>query len=259
MKAVILAGGLGTRISEETHLIPKPLIEIGGRPILWHIMKTYSYYGVNDFIICLGYKGYLIKEYFANYHLHMKDLTISLRDNKQIIHNNYNEPWNVTLVDTGYSTMTGGRIKRIKEYVKNEKAFFMTYGDGVSNVNLNLLKKFHFDQNSLATLTAVIPKERFGVLDINFETSHVNSFKEKKLKKDSYINGGYFVLSPKVLDYIDNDSISFEKEPIEKLSEENELSAYLHDDFWQCMDTLRDKKYLENLWKNKKSPWKIWN
>jgi glucose-1-phosphate cytidylyltransferase len=259
MKAVILAGGLGTRISEETHLIPKPLIEIGGRPILWHIMKTYSYYGVNDFIICLGYKGYLIKEYFANYHLYMKDLTINLMDNKQIIHNNNSEPWNVTLVDTGYSTMTGGRIKRIKEYVKNEKAFFMTYGDGVSNVNLNLLKKFHFNQGSLATLTAVIPKERFGVLDINFETLQINSFKEKKQKKDSYINGGYFVLSPKVLDYIDDDSVSFEKEPIEKLSEENELSAYLHDNFWQCMDTLRDKKYLEDLWNNKKAPWKIWN
>ena len=209
MKAVILAGGFGTRISEETQLLPKPLIEIGGKPILWHIMKLYSSYGVNDFIICLGYKGYLIKEYFANYFLHMKDLTINLRENHQTIHNNFNEPWNVTLVDTGYSTMTGGRIKRIKNILKMKKHFFMTYGDGVSDIDINALRDFHFKHRNLATLSATIPKERFGILDIDFDSYRVNSFKEKITKQDSYINGGYFVLSPKVLDYIDGDDNLF--------------------------------------------------
>lgn len=259
MKAVILAGGFGTRISEETQLLPKPLIEIGGKPILWHIMKLYSSYGVNDFIICLGYKGYLIKEYFANYHLHMKDLTINLRENHQTIHNNFNEPWNVTLVDTGFSTMTGGRLKRIKEYVKDEEAFFMTYGDGVSDIDINALKDFHFKHGNLATLSATIPKERFGILDIDFDSNRVNSFKEKITKKNSYINGGYFVLSPKVLDYIDDDETSFEKEPLEKLALNNQLNAFLHNGFWQCMDTLRDKNYLEQLLNSNKAPWINWD
>lgn len=258
MKAVILAGGFGTRISEETHLIPKPLIEIGGKPILWHIMKMYSQYGVNDFIICLGYKGYLIKEYFANYHLHMKDLTINLRDNSQTIHNNYNEPWNVTLIDTGYSTMTGGRLKKIKEHVIEDEFFFMTYGDGVANIDINELKEYHLKQRTLATLTATIPKERFGILDINHKTGKINSFKEKVVKKNSFINGGFFVLSPKVLDYIAGDDTPFEKEPLENLAKDNQLSAFLHNDFWQCMDTLRDKKYLEKLWQSNSAPWKNW-
>jgi glucose-1-phosphate cytidylyltransferase len=258
MKAVILAGGFGTRISEETHLIPKPLIEIGGKPILWHIMKMYSQYGVNDFIICLGYKGYLIKEYFANYHLHMKDLTINLRDNSQTIHNNYNEPWNVTLIDTGYSTMTGGRLKKIKEYVNDEDFFFMTYGDGVANIDIHKLKEYHLKQGTLATLTASIPKERFGILDINIKSGKINSFKEKVVKKNSFINGGFFVLSPRVLDYIAGDDTPFEKEPLESLAKDNQLSAFLHNDFWQCMDTLRDKNYLEKLWQSNSAPWKNW-
>jgi glucose-1-phosphate cytidylyltransferase len=259
MKAVILAGGFGTRISEETHLIPKPLIEIGGKPILWHIMKNYSQFGVNDFIICLGYKGYLIKEYFANYHLHMKDLTINLRDNSKSIHSNFTEPWNVTLVDTGYATMTGGRLKKIEKYIKTEEAFFMTYGDGVADIDINALKEFHSKNETLATLTAAIPKERFGILDINFKSERVISFQEKVTHKNSFINGGFFVLSPKVLDYISGDEMPFEKAPLENLARDNQLSAFIHNNFWQCMDTMRDKEYLEELWRTNKAPWKNWD
>ena len=258
MKAVILAGGLGTRLSEETNLIPKPLIEIGGKPIIWHIMKYYSSFGVNDFIICLGYKGYMIKEYFNNYNLHLKDFTLNLNSGNIKVHNNFNEPWNVTLVDTGLNTMTGGRLKRIKKYVSKEKCFFMTYGDGVADVNLDSLLEFHLKQKTLATLTAIIPTERFGILDINFDNFIINSFKEKVNKAQSFINGGYFVLSPEVIDYIDSDETSFEKTPLENLSKNNELSAFIHNGFWQCMDTLRDKKNLEYLWETKKAPWKKW-
>ena len=255
MKAVILAGGLGTRLSEETHSIPKPMVEIGQRPILWHIMKIYSSYGINDFIICCGYKGYVIKEYFANYSIHNSDMTVNLEKNTIEVLEKRSEPWKVTLIDTGEDTMTGGRLKRIKEHVENEEAFCFTYGDGVSDVNLNNLIDHHKKSDVLATLTAVSPPGRFGALKI--ENNIVTSFFEKPKGDNSRINGGFFVLSPRVLNYIDGDSTTWEKEPLENLAQEGQMAAYLHDGFWQAMDTLRDKKYLEDLW-NKDAPWKTW-
>jgi len=255
MKAVILAGGFGSRLSEETDLRPKPMVEIGGRPILWHIMKIYSTHGVNDFVICLGYKGYMIKEYFANYFLHMSDVTIDLRDNNLEIHNRYAEPWKVTLVDTGESTQTGGRLKRIRSYVGDED-FCMTYGDGVADVDISALTRFHSEAGRLATVTAVQPPGRFGsmVLDGN----RVNSFKEKPLGDGSWINGGFFVLSPRALEYIKGDESYWEREPMEKLASAGQMAAYRHEGFWSAMDTLRDRNALETLWSSGKAPWKIW-
>jgi glucose-1-phosphate cytidylyltransferase len=256
MKAVILAGGLGTRISEETSTRPKPMVEIGGKPILWHIMKTYSAHGINDFVICCGYKGYVIKEYFANYFLHMSDITFDMQHNKMEVHQRYAEPWKVTLVDTGEETMTGGRLKRVAEYVKDEEAFCLTYGDGVSDVNITELIAFHKAQNVKATLTAAIPPGRFGALDMS--GNKVNSFMEKPKGDGAMINGGFFVLSPQVIDYIADDHTTWERDPLERLAAEGNLAAYHHNGFWQPMDTLRDKVHLEELWQSGKAPWKIW-
>lgn len=256
MKAVILAGGLGTRISEETSTRPKPMIEIGGKPILWHIMKTYSHHGINDFIICCGYKGYVIKEYFANYFLHMSDVTFDMSKNSMEVHHRSAEPWHVTLVDTGDETMTGGRVKRIANYVKDEEFFCMTYGDGVGNVNISELIAFHKAQNVKATLTATVPPGRFGALEV---VGHkITSFIEKPKGDGGMINGGFFVLSPKVIEYIKDDKTIWEREPLEKLAEENQLAAYPHEGFWQPMDTLRDKTHLEELWQSGRAPWKVW-
>ena len=256
MKAVILAGGLGTRISEETSLRPKPMVEIGGKPILWHIMKIYSTHGVNEFIVCCGYKGYVIKEYFANYFLHMSDVTFDLQRNEMQVHQRNAEPWKVTLVDTGENTMTGGRLKRVAEYVKDEEAFCFTYGDGVSDVNITELIAFHKAQNVKATLTATIPPGRFGALDLN--GNKVDNFREKPKGDGGMINGGFFVLSPEVIDYIADDNVTWEREPLERLAAEGDLAAFLHKGFWQPMDTLRDKMHLEDLWQSGQSPWKIW-
>jgi glucose-1-phosphate cytidylyltransferase len=256
MKAVILAGGLGTRISEESYLRPKPMIEIGGKPILWHIMKTYSHYGINNFIICCGVKGYLIKEYFANYFLHMSDVTIDMDFNQMQVHQRHAEPWKVTLVDTGELTMTGGRLKRVSEYIKHEEAFCMTYGDGVSDVNISDLISFHKSKKSLATLTATVPPGRFGALKI--EDGKVRNFREKPKGDGNMINGGYFVLSPKVLDYIKDEQTIWEHDPLERLAEEGNLAAFHHTGFWQPMDTLRDKVHLEGLWQSGNAPWKVW-
>lgn len=257
MKAVILAGGLGTRLSEETSVRPKPMVEIAGKPILWHIMKTYSAHGINEFIICCGYKGYVIKEYFANYFLHMSDVTFDMRFNQMNIHSGYAEPWKVTLVDTGENTMTGGRLKRVRDHLGSE-TFCFTYGDGVSNVNVKELVEFHKQQGTLATLTATRPAGRFGALSLGEEDSKVNHFREKQDGEGAWINGGYFVLEPEVVDYIADDSTVWEKEPLEKLAESNQLSAYKHPGFWQPMDTLRDKNYLEGMWKSGTAPWKVW-
>ncbi|MDR3392562.1 MAG: glucose-1-phosphate cytidylyltransferase [Sulfuriferula sp.] len=256
MKAVILAGGLGTRISEETSTRPKPMIEIGGKPILWHIMKMYSAHGVNEFIICLGYKGYLIKEYFANYFLHTSDVTFDMQHNKMEVHQNSAEPWKVTLVDTGDESMTGGRLKRVRHFLGDED-FCFTYGDGVGDVNIAESIAFHKTQNVLATLTAVQPPGRFGAL--NLEQHKVRGFQEKPQGDGGWINGGFFILSPKVIDEIDGDSTIWEREPMEQLAEAGQLSAYLHRGFWQPMDTLRDKNYLEELWQSGKAPWKVWS
>lgn len=256
MKAVILAGGLGTRISEETHLKPKPMIEIGGKPVLWHIMKIYSAHGVNDFIICCGYKGYVIKEYFANYFLHMSDVTFDIANNQMQVHHRYAEPWRVTLVDTGEETMTGGRLKRVAAYLKDVDAFCLTYGDGVGDVNITKLISFHRTENVKATLTATLPPGRFGALDL--DGTRVRSFKEKPKGDGAMINGGFFVLSPTVIDYVEDDATIWERGPLEKLAEENQLAVFQHHGFWQPMDTLRDKIYLENLWANGKAPWKVW-
>lgn len=256
MKAVILAGGLGTRISEETHLKPKPMVEIGGKPILWHIMKTYSAYGVNDFIICCGYKGYVIKEYFANYFLHMSDVTFDLINNVMEVHYRYAEPWRVTLVDTGEGTMTGGRLKRVAPYLSDTDTFCFTYGDGVSDVNISDLIAFHKQQNVKATLTATLPPGRFGALD--FDGARVRSFQEKPRGDGAMINGGFFVLSSMVFDYIDNDATIWEREPLERLANDSQLAAFQHEGFWQPMDTLRDKNHLEELWASGKAPWKVW-
>lgn len=257
LKVIILAGGLGTRISEESHLKPKPMIEIGDKPIIWHIMKIYSFYGFNDFIICLGYKGYLIKEYFANYFLHESDVTFDFKnDNKITLHHKFAEPWKVTLIDTGLNTMTGGRIKRIKDYIGN-KTFFMTYGDGVSNVNLKALLRFHKANKKIATVTAIQPLGRFGSLNID-KSDFVKGFVEKPKGDGLWVNGGYFVLEPSIFDYIDDDNTIFEKEPLEKLAIDENLMAFKHSGFWQPMDTLRDKTFLEELWKDNSAPWKIW-
>ncbi|MFT0713964.1 glucose-1-phosphate cytidylyltransferase [Flagellimonas lutimaris] len=256
MKAVILAGGLGTRLSEETVSKPKPMVEIGGKPILWHIMKIYSFYGVNDFIICCGYKGYVIKEYFANYFLHQSDVTFNMKDNRMMVHEKRAEPWTVTLVDTGDESMTGGRLKRVKKYVENEKSFCFTYGDGVANVDINELIKYHESHGKEATLTAVYPPGRFGALDI--EDGQVHKFQEKPKGDGALINGGFFVLSPKVIDRIEDDYSIWEQEPLKSLAKDGELMSYKHDNFWQPMDTLRDKHYLENLWDSNKAPWKLW-
>jgi len=257
MKAVILAGGFGTRLSEETSVRPKPMVEIGGRPILWHIMKIYSTHGVNEFVICCGYKGGFIKEYFSNYFLRQSDVTFDLKKNEMKVHHNGVEPWKVTLVDTGFSTMTGGRIKRIKEHI-NDETFCMTYGDGVSNLDIQSLIKFHNAQNTFATLTAVQPPGRFGSFNLGYEQTKIDSFKEKPQGDGAWINGGFFVLEPEVFDYIEGDQTVWEKEPMESLANDGKLSAYKHKGFWQPMDTLRDKNYLEDLWNSENSPWKIW-
>lgn len=256
MKAVILAGGLGTRLSEETSVKPKPMVEIGGRPILWHIMKMYSAHGINDFVICLGYKGYVIKEYFANYFLHMSDVTFDMSQNQMHVHSNNAEPWRVTLVDTGDNSMTGGRLKRVEPYVKDEAMFCFTYGDGVGDINIGETISFHKGHGKLATMTATQPPGRFGALDI--EGSCVHSFQEKPSGDGGWINGGFFVLSPKVIEYIDDDSSTWERKPLERLASDGEIMAYKHEGFWQPMDTLRDKSHLEELWQSGIAPWKAW-
>lgn len=256
MKVVILAGGFGTRLSEETTIKPKPMVEIGGKPILWHIMKIYSHYGFDDFIICLGYKGYVIKEYFTNYYLHQADITFNLKDNSIQVHNNFSEPWKVTLVDTGENTMTGGRLLGVKEYIEND-TFMMTYGDGVADVNIDDLLSFHKSKNKIATLTAAQPVGRFGVIKIDDDNS-VTNFQEKPLGDGTWVNAGYFVLEPKVLDYIKDDGTMFERDPLQKLSSENQLNAFKHTGFWMPMDKLSDKVELERLWQTNNAPWKLW-
>lgn len=255
MKAVVLAGGLGTRISEETVVRPKPMIDIGGKPILWHILKIYSFHGVNDFVICLGYKGYMIKEYFANYFLHMSDVTIDLRSNNMEVHHKHAEPWRITLVDTGEETQTGGRLARAEEYLDDE-TFCFTYGDGVSNLDIGAEIAFHRERGTLATICAVQPPGRFGALDI--EGSRITRFAEKPQGDGTWINGGFFVLEPGALRYIQGDATVWEREPLESLARDNQLSAYTHNGFWQPMDTLRDKLRLEELWQNGAAPWKLW-
>jgi len=257
MKVVILAGGKGTRISEETQTIPKPMVEIGGKPILWHIMKIYSHYGFNDFIICLGHRGYMIKEYFSHYFMHMSDVTIDLEKNRTVIHNTSSEPWKITLVDTGSDTMTGGRLRRVQPFIKG-KSFLMTYGDGLANIDLKDLLLTHRKNRRAATLTAVQTSLRFGVLDINAH-SMVNTFLEKPKGKSSWINGGFFVLEPEVFSYLkDEDLTVWEREPLENLARDGQLAAYRHRGYWQCMDTLRDKNELEGLIRAKRAPWMIW-
>ncbi len=255
VKAVILAGGLGTRISEETHLKPKPMLEVGGLPILWHIMKIYSHHGINDFIICCGYKGYIIKEYFANYFLHMRDVTFDLANNNMKVHHRSAESWKVTLVDTGLDTMTGGRLKRVADHISDEP-FCMTYGDGVSNVDIAASVAFHKAHGLQATLTATYPPGRFGALEL--QGDKVSSFREKPRGDGSMINGGFFVLSPQVLELIEGDHTVWEQKPLERLAERGQLAAFQHHGFWQPMDTLRDRTYLENLWASGKAPWKVW-
>ena len=257
MKAIILAGGLGTRLSEETASLPKPMVKIGSMPILWHIMKIYSSYGINDFIICAGYKGYVIKEYFSNYSLHTSDITFDIKENKIDIHHSRSEPWKITIVDTGEHSMTGGRLARVKDFIKNDKEFCFTYGDGLSNINIKELIMFHRSHQKLATVSATFPPGRFGALEI--ENEKVNKFIEKPMGDGQMINGGFFVLSPKVIDLIEDDLTVWEKTPLETLAKNGQLMAYKHKDFWQPMDTLRDKNYLEDLWNSGKAPWKIWD
>ncbi len=258
MKVVILAGGLGTRISEESHLKPKPMIEIGGNPILWHIMKYYSSFGYNDFIICCGYKGYVIKEFFADYYLHRSDITFDFsRNNEMIIHNNVAEPWRVTIIDTGLNTQTGGRISRVRNFIGNEP-FMLTYGDGVSDVDINALVKYHNEKGKIATMTAIQPGGKFGVLDIDDENT-INRFTEKGKEDGGWINGGFMVLEPKIFDYLTDDpNLIFEREPLETIAAEGQLTAFKHSGFWQCMDTLRDRVYLEKLIEAKQAPWMVW-
>lgn len=256
MKAVILAGGLGTRISEETLVKPKPMVEIGGRPILWHILKIYSSHGINDFVICCGYKGYFIKEYFANYFLHMSDVTFDMRNNRMEVHEQHAEPWRITLVDTGDNTMTGGRLKRVASYLRDEEAFCFTYGDGVSDIDISAQIAFHRTHGRLATVTAVQPPGRYGALDI--DGASVRGFIEKPMGDGGWVNGGFFVLSPKVIDYIEGDSTPWELAPLETIAKEDQLIAYEHRGFWQPMDTLRDKNHLEELWHGGAAPWKTW-
>jgi glucose-1-phosphate cytidylyltransferase len=257
MKAVILAGGLGTRLSEETSIKPKPMVEIGGMPILWHIMKTYSAHGVNDFVICCGYKGYVIKEYFANYFLHMSDVTFDMRSNRMEVHHKRAEPWTVTLVDTGENSMTGGRLNRVRKYIENDEAFCFTYGDGVGDVDISASIAFHKQHGKAATLTATFPPGRFGALDM--KEGRVLNFKEKPKGDGAMINGGFFVLSPRVLKYLGGDDTVWEQQPLQQLAEHGELMAYEHHGFWQPMDTLRDKHLLEELWASGKAPWKKWD
>lgn len=257
MKVVILAGGFGTRISEESHLKPKPMIEIGERPILWHIMKIYSSYGFNDFVICLGYKGYCIKEYFAHYFLHESDVTFDFRsENARVVHTHSAEPWSVTLVNTGIETMTGGRVRRVKEYIGNEP-FLLTYGDGVSDVNIDELVSYHNKHGKLATVTSIQPAGRFGALDLDSNNT-VHGFQEKPKGDGAWVSGGFFVLQPEIFDYLHDDTTVFEREPLECLAKDSQLIAYKHTGFWQPMDTLRDKNYLEELWKSGTAPWKTW-
>ncbi|MEI6132323.1 MAG: glucose-1-phosphate cytidylyltransferase [Bacillota bacterium] len=257
MKVVLLAGGLGTRISEESHLKPKPMIEIGDMPILWHVMKSYSHYGYNEFIICCGYKAYMIKEYFANYFLHRSDVTFDFGcENKMTIHNNVAEPWKVTLVDTGLSTMTGGRVKRIKKFVGDEP-FLLTYGDGVADVNIDELVEYHKAHGKQATITAIQPGGRFGMLEIDGE-NNIRSFKEKAIEDGGWVNGGFMVLEPEIFDLIEGDETILERYPLETLAARGHLNAYKHAGFWQCMDTIRDKNHLEELWLSEKAPWKVW-
>jgi glucose-1-phosphate cytidylyltransferase len=257
MKVVIMAGGLGTRLSEETSSRPKPMVEIGGKPILWHIMKMYSFYGINDFIVCCGYKGYVIKEYFSNYFMHMSDVTFDMQTNSMHVHEKRAEPWTVTLVDTGDETMTGGRLARVAKFIENDDAFCFTYGDGVSDVDIRALINFHHNHGKLATVTATYPLGRFGSLEIN--SGQVKSFTEKPRGDGSMINGGFFVLSPKVLGIIKDDSTVWEQEPLKNLASNAHLMAYEHHGFWQPMDTLRDKNYLEELWASGRAPWKKWD
>lgn len=258
MKVVILAGGFGTRISEESHLKPKPMIEIGGQPILWHIMKTYSHYGLNEFIICCGYKQHVIKEYFANYYLHRSDITFDFSsDNKMIVHSNVSEPWKVTLVDTGLNTMTGGRIKRVQDYLDNEE-FMLTYGDGVADIDISSLVNYHHSHDKIATLSTYNIGQRFGVLEVN-EENEVYNFREKSNDDGSLINIGYMVLNPNIFNYLDGDSCVFEKKPLESLAKDGQLKSYKHNGYWQCMDTKRDMDYLNELWNNNKAPWKVWD
>lgn len=256
MKAVILAGGLGTRLTEETVVRPKPMVEVGGKPILWHIMKCYSAYGINDFIICCGYKGYMIKEYFANYFLHMSDVTFDLHTQGMEVHEQHAEPWRVTLIDTGEQTATGGRMKRIRPYL-DDQDFCFTYGDGVSDLDIGELIGFHEAHGKLATLTAVQPPGRFGAL--NLDAEQITSFREKPRGDDAWINGGFFVLSPRVIDYIEGDATAWEQEPMERLAREGQFAAFRHEGFWQPMDTLRDKNALETLWESGRAPWKVWS
>jgi glucose-1-phosphate cytidylyltransferase len=257
MKAVILAGGLGTRISEETHLKPKPMIEIGGKPILWHIMKIYAHHGIRDFVICCGYRGYVIKEYFANYFLHNSDVTFDLTHNSMEVHQRFSEPWRVTLIDTGEETMTGGRLRRVASYISDEEAFCFTYGDGVADINVTESIAFHRNHGKMATLAAVYPPGRFGALDIDREGA-VRTFEEKPKGDGGMINGGFFVLSPKVLSLVDSDTSIWERKPLEHMAQAGELMAYQHKGFWQPMDTLRDKNLLEELWLSGKAPWRVW-
>jgi glucose-1-phosphate cytidylyltransferase len=254
VKVVILAGGVGSRLSEETTIRPKPMVELGGKPILWHIMKLYSHHGLNDFIVCLGYKGYVIKEYFANYFLHMSDVTINLRNNDLKVHQNMSEPWSVTLVDTGDATQTGGRLGRVRQHI--DDTFCLTYGDGLSDVNITKLIAFHHEQGRAATLTAVQPQGRFGIID--FEEEKISAFQEKPPGDGSWINGGFFVLEPRVLDLIEGDHTIWERGPLEQLARDAQLSAYKHQGFWQPMDTLRDRTHLESLWASGNAPWKTW-
>lgn len=256
MKVVILAGGFGTRISEESHLKPKPMVEIGEQPILWHIMKYYSQFGFHEFVICLGYKQYVVKEYFADYFLHTSDVTFDLANNRMEVHNNYSEPWRVTLVDTGLHTMTGGRIKRIRDYIGDEP-FLLTYGDGVSNVDLNALVEFHKKHGKTATITGVNVGQRFGVLEVDADGA-IREFREKSDDDGKIINGGFMVMNPEVFDYIEGDSTVFEKEPLENLAKDGQLMVFRHDGFWKCMDTQRDKQQLEKMWMEGNAPWKIW-
>ena len=258
MKVVILAGGFGTRISEESHLKPKPMVEIGDKPILWHIMKLYSHYGYNDFVICCGYKQHMIKEWFADYYLHSCDITFDFtQENKMIVHNNITEPWKVTLVDTGLHTMTGGRVKRVKEYL-NDEPFFLTYGDGVSDVNIPELLEFHKKNGKIATLTSVQPMGRFGALDI-MEDGQISNFKEKKKEDSGWINAGLMVMEPEIMNYISGDRTVFEKESLVEVARDGQLDAYRHNGFWQCMDTLSEKNKLEEMWKSGNAPWKVWD
>jgi glucose-1-phosphate cytidylyltransferase len=256
MKAVILAGGLGTRLSEETTLKPKPMVEVGGKPILWHILKSYSSHGINEFVICCGYKGYVIKEFFANYFLHTSDVTFDLHYNTMEVHERHAEPWKVTLVDTGENTLTGGRLKRVRKYVEKDEAFCFTYGDGVSDIDISASIEFHKSHGKLCTMTAVQPPGRFGAIDLDGQ--RILGFREKPQGDGSWVNGGYFVLSPKVIDYITDDSTTWEKEPMEQLASQEQMNAFVHRGFWQPMDTLRDKVLLEELWSAGKAPWKRW-